>query len=169
MELLPIIYVSLAIFAVVAIVTITTSFISYKIRAKAEGYKKPYEKEEDPSSHNYMKKKIMDSDGKFHTVISDADHLKKKDKKKHSLKKGTESKKETHAKKHKTGSSDSRIKILNQPGNPPPPKVKEDDKNKKPEKDLKNIKEDIINKYTDEKGDEFFSPKISSKKRGSDN
>lgn len=165
MELLPIIYVSLAIFAVVAIATIITSFISYKIRERNEGYKKPYEKEEDASNKNYMKKKIMDSDGKFHTVISDGDKLKDKKSQKHHHKRSSEKRKETDSRKSRPGNSGSRIKIINKPSKPQLPHLPVKTEDKKPEKDLKNINENILNKYTDDENEEFFSLKTSTKKK----
>lgn len=166
MELLPIIYVSLAIFTVVAIATIITSFISYKVRAKAEGYQKPYEKEEDPSNRNYMKKKVMDSDGRFHTVVEGAEKSKKQSSSKSSShgKKRSEIRKESHSRKESTRSKESRIKIINKPVSAPSPEEKK--MHEKDKTDRKNVNENILNKYTDDKGEEFYSPKISGKKKG---
>ena len=170
MELLPIIYVSLAIFAIVAIVTIITSFVSYKVREKTQGLKKPYEREEDPSNKNYMKKKVMNSDGKFHTVISDGKNSEKKgSSKKQSSNKSREKKKENPAHHNKPKKRSGRIEIINKPEKLKLPHLPVKEDKEKSDKDLKRMNENIIEKYTDDKDEEFFSPKISTKKNHKEN
>lgn len=165
MELLPIIYVSLAIFAVVAVATIITSFVSYKIREKTEGYKKPYEKEEDPSAQNYMKKKIMDADGKFHTVITDGQEKHDKSHKKHSSRIGREKRKEISNPNKKSNTSHSRIKVINNPSKLELPPLPVKEIKDEPKKDYKNVNGNILDNYTEDKKEEFFTPKISVKKK----
>lgn len=165
MELLPIIYVSLAIFAVVAIATIITSFVSYKIREKTEGYKKPYEKEEDPSAQNYMKKKIMDADGKFHTVISEGQQKQDKSHKKQSSRSGREKRKEISNPIKKSNTSQSRLKVINKPSKLELPHLPVKETKVEPKKELKNINANILDSYTEDKKEEFFTPKISVKKK----
>ena len=164
MELLPIIYVSLAIFSVVAFATIITSFISYKIREKNNGNKKPYETEEDPANQNFMKRKIMDSDGKYHTVIADNKNSKKKIVKKDHSQRSNQKKKNEGLNKNTKRKTESRIKIINQNTNGQlphlPVKVNTNIKKKEP----KITNDNILNKYTDDKDEEFFSPKTSIKR-----
>ncbi|MBU2494404.1 MAG: hypothetical protein KJ571_17400 [Bacteroidetes bacterium] len=164
MELLPIIYVSLAIFAVVAFATIITSFLSYKIRSKTEGYKKPYEKVEDPSNKNYMKKKIMDSDGRFHTVISEGKKSEHKSRDKNQIKKSS-NKPKVAASKTKNRTDENRIKIINKPSNIRLPELPVKTKEEKPKRKEIESNENILNKYTDDQNEEFFTPKISVKKK----
>jgi len=169
MELLPIIYVSLAIFAVVAVATIITSFVSYKIREKTEGYKKPYEKEEDPSNQNYMKKKIMDADGKFHTVISGENNKTDKNQKRHHSRNVKEKRKETHRSERKTNAPQSRIKIINNPSKLELPPLPVKEMKEEPKKNSKKINENILESYTEDKKEEFYTPKITVKKKEDNN
>ena len=137
----------------------------HKIREKTEGYKKPYEKEEDPSAQNYMKKEIMDADGKFHTVISDGKDKHDKSHKKQSSRSGREKRKEISNPHKKSNISQSRIKVINKPSKLELPHLPVKEIEEEPKKELKKINGNILDSYTEDKKEEFFSPKISVKKK----
>ncbi len=161
MELLPIIYYSLGIFAVLTVVTIVFSFISYKIKKSDEV---PHEKSDDNDEIKHAKKFIGDKPTKYQTKISHG----------HSKKRTTKVHKESHRKKHyrkedqqkeeKPNKPLRRIEVLNELNSPkvtptnlpqkefrrPLPKVTKEEK-------LNSLGDNILDKYADDLRDNLYT------------
>ncbi|MGD8781434.1 MAG: hypothetical protein PVH88_21020 [Ignavibacteria bacterium] len=160
MELLPIIYFSLAIFAVLSVVTIIFSYISYKVRQSRAG-----ESEEPDQGDQILddKKFIGDKPTKYQTKVSYI----------HSKERTTKVYKQSHRKKHSGHNTPKkeepkqplkRIEVLNnlerEKTNPKPTVTPKKEFRKaevvdKKEK-LNSLGDNILDKYADDLKDDLY-------------
>ncbi len=160
MQLLSIIYDSLLIFAIAAVVVIIVSYISYKIRSKRKGEKKPYQKDLDKLK-TQKQKPIVKSEIKI--LKNSASIVKKKQivPTHHTHHKPTKAKHHTAKKEKKEAipPPNERIKVIKQLSN----NIKSKEKKVIPKlkrKNMRSLNGDILKKYSDSSDDDLFTLKV---------
>ncbi|MBU1100684.1 MAG: hypothetical protein KKA84_09795 [Bacteroidetes bacterium] len=161
MELIPIIYTALVIFFIIMLVTIISSYISYKVKRKVNNSdEKDKEKfltlhKESPQKQKVVARKNHEKTHRKEVREHEQPPMEKMFKKSPPRPEQKPTKKPNEVKP----GSNKRINVINSmPGNPPPPKNNEE----KPEPKKKNINfntlgDDILNKYADSNDDDFHS------------
>lgn len=160
MQLLSIIYDSLLIFAAATVVVIIVSYVSYKIRSKRKGEKKPYQKDLDKLKTQKQKpiakseKKALENSApiikKKQIVQTHHTHRRQIKSKHHTVKKG---------KKETIPPPNERIKVIKQLSS----NIKNEKKKVIPKlkgKNMQSLNGDILKKYSDSPDDDLFTLKV---------
>lgn len=165
MELIPIIYTALVIFFIIMLVTIISSYISYKVKRKVNNSdEKDKEKfltlhKEVPQKQKNVTKKHHEKTRRKEVSEYDQPPMEKMFKKSQHKEEHKQEQKPTKKPNEEKSVSNKRINVINSmPGNPPPKKSNEEKPELKKKKiNFNTLGDDILNKYSDSNDDDFHS------------